>query len=481
MTVAIWLSVALGLLPLLWWWNDIWYRLTASFRSSYAVAKLPPGHMGLPIIGEMFTFLWYFKFLRRPDDYINSKRNKHGDGIGMYRTHLFGYPSVIVYSPAANKFVFRHEESFILEWPNVELIGKNSLSAVHGKAHTRIRSLVSRSLNQPDALRRITIFVQPRIISALKSWAERRTINSYKEIKKVTLENMGMYFASFEPGPTIDKLDEYFHRLLAGVRSYRLNIPGFAYHHALQCRKKAVAIFKKELEKRNNDEDRSTRPINDLMDGLMKLKDEEGGQLSDNEILDNIVNILAAGYETTTLSTMWVIYFLAKYPKVLQKLRDENVSLKKSKNEEFVTSDEMLKMKYTMKVVDETIRLANVAAIVFRTTTKDVQYEGYIIPKGWKVMLWIRYLHTNPDNFDDPLSFNPDRWDAPISASETYRVFGGGSRTCVGNMLARVQLAVFLHHLSTEYKWELVNPDAKIKYLSHPKPEDGVEIVIQEL
>lgn len=486
MTVEIWLTVVLGVLPLvgglLWWWNDIWYGLvTATLRSSEGGAKLPPGYMGFPIIGEMFTFLWYFKFLRRPDDYINSKRQKHGDGIGMYRTHLFGYPSVIVFSPAANKFVFRDEESFILEWPNAELVGKNSLSTVHGKAHARIRSLVSRSLNQPDALRRIAIFVQPRIISALKSWSERRTINSYKEIKKITLQNIGMYFASFESSPTIDKLDQYFDGLVAGVRSYRLNIPGFAYHRALQCRKKAVAIFKKELEKRKNDDDGSTRPMNDLMDGLMKLKDEEGGQLNDNEILDNMVSILAGGYESTTLSVMWVVYFLAKYPKVLQKLRDENMSLKKSKNEEFVTSDELLKMKYTMKVVDETIRMANVATIVFRTTTKDVRYEGYTIPKGWKVMLWVRYLHMNPENFDDPLSFHPDRWDAPILASGTYRVFGGGSRMCVGNMLARVQLAVFLHHLSTGYKWELVNPDAKMKYLSHPKPEDGVEITIEEL
>ncbi|KAJ9567282.1 hypothetical protein OSB04_003248 [Centaurea solstitialis] len=233
----------LALVPLvgwlLWWWNDIWYGLlTANLRSPEGGAtKLPPGHMGLPIIGEMFTFLWYFKFLRRPDDYINSKRHKHGDGIGMYKTHLFGRPSIIAFSPAANKFVFRDEESFILEWPNVEIVGKTSLVAVHGKAHVRIRSFVSR--------------MQPRIISALRSWADRRRVTSYNEIRKVTFENIGMYFASFKPGPTLGALDEYFTGLVSGIRSYPLNIPGFAYHHALQCRKKTVAIFKEELDKRN--------------------------------------------------------------------------------------------------------------------------------------------------------------------------------------------------------------------------------------
>ncbi|XP_076893917.1 ent-kaurenoic acid oxidase 1-like [Bidens hawaiensis] len=481
-----WLAVVSGVVPLLiWllsWWNDVWYGLvTATLRSSEGGTDLPPGYMGLPIIGETFTFLWYFKFLRRPDDYINSKRSKFGDGIGIYKTHLFGRPSVIVFSPTATRFVFRAEESFILEWPNVELVGKTSVASVHGKTHARLRSFVIRSVNQPDALRRIASIVQPRIISALDYWAKRHTITSYKEIKKVTFENIGMYFASFHPGPTLDMLGECFTGLVRGIRSYPLNIPGFAYYHGLRCRRKAIEIFKEELKKRrNNFENESNESVKDLMDGLMRLKDEEGAGLSDIEILDNIVSILIGGYESTTLTMMWAVYYLAKYPEVLQKLRDENMSLKSSKDGQFITSDEILKMKYTMKVVDETIRMANIAPFLFRTTTKDVTYKGHTIPKGWNVMLWIRYLHTAPENFNDPLCFNPDRWDVSM-APGTYHVFGGGSRICAGNMLARLQVAIFLYHLSTGYKWKLVNPNSKVKYLSNPKPEDGAEITIEKL
>ncbi|KAL8230673.1 hypothetical protein R6Q57_000451 [Mikania cordata] len=474
-----WLDVImLGVVPLLmwlmWWWNNVWYELVTTVRSGGT--RLPPGYMGLPVIGELFTFLLYFKFLRRPKDYINSKRIKYGDGIGMYKTHLFGKPSVIVFSPTASKFVFRAEESFKLKWPNVELVGKTSLVGVHGKKHARVRSFVSKSINQPEALRRIAGIVQPRMISALASWVKRPTITSYKEIKKVTFENIGMFFATFEPGPRLDMLGEYFVGLLNGVRSYPMNLPGFAYYHGLQCRKKAIAILEEELKNRK----KTNESKGDLMDGLMKLKDEEGGQLSDIEVLDNIVSLLVGGYESTTLATMWAVYYLAKYPKVLQKLRDENMSLKSSKNEQFVTSDEILKMKYTMKVVEETIRLANIAPFIFRTATKDVTYEGYTIPKGWNAILWLRYLHTDPENFNEPLCFNPDRWDATM-APGTYQVFGGGSRICAGNMLARLQVAIFLYHLSTGYKWELMNPDAKVKYLSNPKLEDGAEIMIQEL
>lgn len=99
--------------------------------------------------------------------------------------------------------------------------------------------------------------------------------------------------------------------------------------------------------------------------------------------------------------------------------------------------------------MEETIRMANIAAFIFRTATKDVEYKGmqfinfdsniknkyflqfevvvvlhagYTIPKGWKVMMWVRYLHTNPENFDDPMSFNPDRWNVRLShtLNQTY-------------------------------------------------------------
>ncbi|KAI3521741.1 hypothetical protein L1887_11213 [Cichorium endivia] len=482
MALGQWSTVVIGVVPLLgwlfWWWNDIWYGLVV--RLSKGGTKLPPGHMGLPILGETITFLWYFKLLRRPDDYINSKRHKYGDGIGMYKTHLFGRPSVIAFLPVTNKFLLRDTESFKYGWAMVKLVGKTSLSGVHGKAHLRLRNFVSRSINQPNALRRIAILVQPRMISALESWTECHKITFYDEMKKVNFENIGMYFASIKPGPTLDRLNKYLAGVVSGFRAYPLNIPGFTFYKALQCRRKTEAIFREELDKRRKNNDGKDQPINDIMDGLMNLKDEEGDHLSDTEVLDNITSILLGGFESTVVVTMWAVYYLAKYPKVLQKLRDENMALKKTKSEQLVTSDEILKLEYTMKVVDEAIRLANIAAFVPRVATKDFEYKGYTIPKGWNVILWLRNVHIDPKNFEDPLCFNPDRWNGSM-LPENFQAFGAGPRICAGNMLARLQLALFLHHLSTGYKWKLVNPYAKVKYLPHPKPEDGLEITIEKL
>ncbi|XAR50094.1 hypothetical protein NMG60_11004327 [Bertholletia excelsa] len=471
----------IGLIPVvgwvLWCWNDFWFGLQIKARNKSS--KLPPGHMGVPFLGETLSFLCYFKFLSRPDDFINSKRQKYGDGVGMYRTHLFRSPAIIACSPSANKFVFQSNDKFILEWPTVEIMGSKSLTAAQGKAHIRLRSFVSRAINQPEALRGIALMVQPRVISLFQSWALKGRVFARPEAKKVTFENIGKIFASFEPGPVLDTLDRLFEGMVHGVRACPINLPGTAYRRAVQCRKKAEAIFLKEWERRKRNR-KEGKKQNDVMEGLMELKDEEGRGLNEKEVVDNIVNLIVGGYESTSLAITWALYYLAKYPKIVQKLREENIPINKRKNGEFITSDDISEMKYTAKVVEETIRLANIAPIVFRTATQDVEYKGYLIPKGWKVILWIRYLHTNPENFTDPMCFNPDRWNEPAKPG-TYCVFGGGLRVCAGNMLARLQLAVFLHHLVVGYKWELVNPNAEISYLPHPKPVDGVEIVFTKI
>ncbi|KAF8390282.1 hypothetical protein HHK36_024807 [Tetracentron sinense] len=416
--VSWWFTLVLGVLPLMMWllwsWNEL--RFLAPLKARSSATKLPPGHMGLPYFGEMLTFLWYFKILRRPDDFIKFKQDRYGDGVGMYRTYLFGSPAIITCSPSITKFVLQSADLFRTS-PSIELVGPNCLVAVHGKPHTRLRSYVSNAINRPEALKRIALHVQPRIVSSLQSWAEKGTVRAFDEVRKVTFENIGKLFVSFEPGPILDTLDQCFAGLLSGMRAQRLNFPGTAYHHALQCRKKLIAIFRTELEKKKKNGNGS-ETTNDLMDGLMHIRDEEGKKLSDDEVLDNIAGFVVAGYETSSLVSMWALYYLAKFPNVLRRLREENMAISKNKKGDFIYHEDISQMKYT---------------------NKEPAKPG------------------------------------------TYNVFGGGPRICPGNMLARMQLAIFLHYLAIGYKWELINPDAKITYLSHPKPEDGVEIAFSKI
>ncbi|KAK7292248.1 hypothetical protein RIF29_08025 [Crotalaria pallida] len=466
---CVWLGIVLGGLPMvgwvLWWWNEWWYAVPLKARGGGTNCKLPPGHMGFPFLGEMITFLWYFKFLRRPDDFINAKRRKlkwtnylrpnikrvnftreEEDTIIQLHDKLGNRSRVLVLTLQGMQTKFEGAEMIvavkmvIICAPDSEL-RKKSFAVLKGGW----RTYVTNAINNPDALRRLAHLVQPRIVEALQSWALKGQITARLETKKVTFENIGKLFASFEPGPLLQEMDKFFEGLLLGVRAYPFNFPGSAFHHALQCRKKLEAIFQIELEKKKNKNELETV---DLTDGLMQMKDEEGNRLSDREVIDNIASLVVAGYESTSTASMWAIYYLSKFPKVLVKLREENMAMKKTKTGDFLTSEDVSKLRYTNKVVEETIRMANIAAFIFRRIINETDYKGFKFPKGWK----------------EP------------AKPGTYQVFGGGSRICAGNMLARMQIALLFHHLSVGYKWELISPETDMVYLPHPTPIDGVEV-----
>ncbi|KAK0597433.1 hypothetical protein LWI29_025205 [Acer saccharum] len=379
-SLGVWLAWVVGVVPilglLLWCWNELWYAVPLKFRYSGTGTRLPPGHMGSRFLERRSHFFGTSKFsaAQTNSSILNVER--------MYRT-LLGSPSVIVCFPSISKNCISVDEILRLQWQPLTG-GRTSLVSVHGKAHETAQKLCNQSLT-------------------------------------VTFENIGKLFVSFESGLVWKAWKNYFRGYLKEFELIHSTFLELLI--TMPVRKKLEAIFRVELEKKKN-RTRIDQTTNiDLMDGLMQVEDDIGKRLSDQEVLDNIVSLVVAGYTSTAMASTWALYFLAKYPNVLEKLR----------------------------VVEETIRMANISGFTFRLASREVEYEGYKIPKDWKVIVWNRYLHTNPENFNDPMCFNPDRWNEPASPG-TYQAFGGGSRICAGNMLARLQIALLLHHLSVGYK-----------------------------
>ncbi|ERN01355.1 hypothetical protein AMTR_s00002p00259110 [Amborella trichopoda] len=178
--------VILALLAfVLWQWNEAWLMMPL-LRDG---ANLPPGHLGLPFFGEMPKFLWYFKIIRRPDEFINSRKKRYGSQVGMYRCHLFGSPIIIVSDPTTNKFVLQSDHLFQIRWPHRELVGLNSLVSVEGKLHKRLRRCVIDAISQPQSLRQVILKVQPRILNALRLWASKGIIEADHEAKTKTVRH----------------------------------------------------------------------------------------------------------------------------------------------------------------------------------------------------------------------------------------------------------------------------------------------------
>jgi cytochrome P450 len=117
-----------------------------------------------------------------------------------------------------------------------------------------------------------------------------------------------------------------------------------------------------------------------------------------------------------------------------------------------------------LKVINETLRLGNVVRFLHRKVIKDVHYKGYDIPSGWKILPVLAAVHLDSSLYEDPQRFNPWRWKSSgssggLAQSSSFMPYGGGTRLCAGSELAKLEMAVFLHHLVLNFRWELAEPD----------------------
>ncbi|KAB2082637.1 hypothetical protein ES319_A05G211400v1 [Gossypium barbadense] len=130
-------------------------------------------------------------------------------------------------------------------------------------------------------------------------------------------------------------------------------------------------------------------------------------------------------------------------------------------------------MPITYKVILETLRMASIISFTFREAVADVEYKGYLIPKGWKVMPLFRNIHHNPHFFTDPQKFDPSRFEVAPKPN-TFMPFGSGVHACPGNELAKLEMLIVTHHLVSKFRWEVVGSESGIQYGPFPVPQQGL-------
>ncbi|XP_072993167.1 ent-kaurenoic acid oxidase-like [Typha latifolia] len=439
-------------------------------------SRLPPGSMGWPFIGNMWPFLRAFKS-NDPDSFVNSFIKRFGR-TGIYKSFMFGSPTIIIITPEGCKQVLMDDEHFVTGWPKatMELIGKKSFIGISQDEHKRLRRLTAAPINGHEALNSYLQFIDSTVESTLEKWATMGDIEFLTELRRLTFRIIMKIFLSKANDNVVESLEKVYSDLNHGMRAMAINLPGFSYHRALKARKKLVEVLQTVLDERRVTGRRDAPEAEkDMMDGLMEAKDEKGRKLTDEEIIDILVMYLNAGHESSGHITMWATVFLQEHPEVFEKAQAEQEEIRRSKPpmQKGLTLKEIRKMEYLSKIIDETLRVVNISFVAFRKATCDVFMNGYIIPKGWRVQLWYRSVHMDPDVYVDPKKFNPSRWDGSPPKAGTFLPFGGGSRLCPGNDLAKLEISVFLHHFILGYKLTRLNPQCPVKYLPHPRPSDN--------
>ncbi|KAK8571797.1 hypothetical protein V6N13_047438 [Hibiscus sabdariffa] len=219
-----------------------------------------------------------------------------------------------------------------------------------------------------------------------------------------------------------------------------------------------------------------------MIDLLLEAKDEDGEELEKELIVNLLLGFLLAGHETTAHVASWLTIYLHDHPEILRKAKEEQEEIVKRRpsSQKGLTLNEIRQMEYLSKAIDETLRLCGIPMAIFRKAKDDVEVNGYIIPKGWKVLVWNRGIHKSSEIYPNPNEFLPSRWDNHKPKAGCFLPFGAGSRTCPGADLSKIEMSIFMHYFLLNYGFERINPRSPVRFPS-PSPQDNCVARITKL
>jgi cytochrome P450 len=196
-----------------------------------------------------------------------------------------------------------------------------------------------------------------------------------------------------------------------------------------------------------------------LVRALMQTTDPQTGQpLSDRAICDELVLFLLAGHDTTSTVLTYALWALGHRAELQQRVAAEAEAV----GDRRLTHEDVPRLRYTMQVLHEAMRLCPPAPAVGRTVMADIEVDGYRLPAGTAAIVAIYAMHRDPALWEDPLRFDPDRFSPERSKGRDrwqYLPFGGGPRGCIGDHFAMLEATLALATILRRVKIEALNSD----------------------
>ena len=176
-----------------------------------------------------------------------------------------------------------------------------------------------------------------------------------------------------------------------------------------------------------------------LVQALIAATDPETGKsLSDNEIRDEMIIFLFAGHDTTATTLTYALWALGRHPDLQERVRAEVAEL----GDRQLTPDDVPRLAFTVRVLQEALRLCPPGPTGTRMATRDVAVGGFRAEAGTTLAFGRMAVQTDASLWDDPLKFDPDRFSPERSAGRgrwQYLPFGGGPRSCIGDHFAMLE------------------------------------------
>jgi cytochrome P450 len=213
---------------------------------------------------------------------------------------------------------------------------------------------------------------------------------------------------------------------------------------------------------------------NDVLSMLLAAVDEQGQPMSDEELRDELITLLLAGYETTATALSWAVEEIVRRPEVHRRILDEVGSAPADRGHQDP-------LPYLDATIKEVLRLRPITPLLGRRLTAPITLRGYDIPAGTYVIPCVYLVQRHPDFWEAPGELRPERFLDQKPDPYAWIPFGGGARRCIGILFALYEMRVVLATLLSRVRLSLPDRPAKVVLRSFMfAPSGGPRVIIEE-
>ncbi|XP_046402146.1 cytochrome P450 4C1-like [Ischnura elegans] len=184
-----------------------------------------------------------------------------------------------------------------------------------------------------------------------------------------------------------------------------------------------------------------------LLDLLLEMS-ENGENLSDQDIREEVDTFMFAGHDTISACVSWALYLFGHSPEIQDRAVHEIETVlgdKLDTNE--ITPGDLGLLTYLGYCIKETMRLFPPVPLMGRDLKTPLKINDHTLRPGTAVVVATYILHRDPKVFPEPEKFDPDRFIGPEAESRSpfaYTPFSAGSRNCIGQKFAMMEVKLWL-------------------------------------
>jgi cytochrome P450 len=414
-----------------------------------AAAGSPPGARAPALVQAL-------RYSRDPLGFLIGLQRRYGDVFSV----AFPYFGRLFYvaSPELVKVLFTGSpETMHAGEANATVLepalGPNSVLTLDEDPHLRQRKLLLPPFHG-ELIHRYGELIREATLREMESWPVGEPFPLRPHTQRITLAViMRAVFGVYDEErlARFERLIDAFAARVSAITAYpmlRRNLgPWSPWMRFARARAALDEFIYEEIRRRKGGEaggDEQGRE--DILSLLLAARHDDGTPMSDVELRDEMVTVLAAGHETTATALAWAVERLLRAPRARGRLR-----------ESLAAADD----EYLDATIKETLRARPVLVDVARKLSAPTRIGGYELPAGSFVLAAIAAVHYREDLFPAPQEFRPERFLGGKPNAYAWIPFGGGVRRCIGAAFAEYEMRIVLRTILE--RAELSAPD--------PRPE----------